>query len=107
VKILLDHCLPRRLARAFPSHTVRTTADQGWERLRNGVLLTAASVEFDLFLTIDKNLKHQQNMATLPIAVIVILAKSNRLPDILPFVPAVEDELTRLKPKALVEVVLP
>jgi len=107
VKILLDHCLPRRLARAFPGHTIRTTADQAWERLRNGKLLAAAAVEFDVFLTIDKNLKHEQDMAALPIAVIVIMAKSNRLVDLLPFVPAVEGELTRIKPKTLVEVVRP
>jgi hypothetical protein len=86
---------------------VRTTADQAWERLRNGKLLAAASAEFDLFLTVDKNLKHGQNLAALPIAVIVIMAKSNRLADLLPFVPAVEEELARLKPKTFVEVVLP
>ncbi len=106
MKILLDHCLPRRLHRALPTHTVKTTADQGWDRLRNGKLLVAAAIDFDVFITIDKNLKHQQNLATLPIAVIV-LAKSNRLADLLPFAPLIELELARLKPKILVEVSMP
>jgi hypothetical protein len=104
---LLDHCLPRRLARAFPSHIVNTTAEQAWDKLRNGRLLAAASIEFDVFLTIDKNLKHEQNLAALPVAVLVIMAKSNRLADLLPFVPAVEENLKHLKPRTLVEVILP
>jgi predicted nuclease of predicted toxin-antitoxin system len=107
VKILFDHCLPRRLSRAFPNHAVRNTADRSWERLRNGRLLSAASNEFDVFLTIDKKLKHQQNLATLPVAVIVIMAPSNRLADLLPFVSAVEEELVRLRPRTLVEVFPP
>jgi hypothetical protein len=107
VRILLDHCLPRRLARALPTHAVRTTAEHGWEKLRNGVLLAVAAGGFDVFLTIDKKMKHQQNLATLPIAVIVIMAKSNRLADLLPFVPAVEEELKRIRPCTLVEVALP
>jgi hypothetical protein len=96
VRILLDHCLPRRLARAFPTHAVRTTADEGWEKLLNGALLAVAAGGFDVFLTIDKKLKHQQNLATLPIAV-----------NLLPFVPAVEEELNRIRPCTLVEVTLP
>jgi predicted nuclease of predicted toxin-antitoxin system len=77
VKVLLDHCLPRRFARAFPDHSVRTAADQGWERLRDGKLLAAAGAEFDVILTVDKNIKREQNLATLPIAVVVMLARSN------------------------------
>jgi hypothetical protein len=69
--------------------------------------LAVAAGGFDVFLTIDKKLKHQQNLATLPIAVIVIMAKSNRLADLLPFVPAVEEELNRIRPCTLVEVTLP
>ena len=58
MKILFDHCLPRRFRRSFPSHEIRTTAEQKWDRLRNGKLLAVAATEFDVFLTIDKNLKH-------------------------------------------------
>ena len=83
-----------------------TVADRKWEKLRNGRLLAAASIEFDAFLTIDKNLKREQNLATLPVAVIVLLAQSNRLVDLLPLVPAVEEELKRLTAKSLVEVSL-
>ena len=107
MKILLDHCLPRRLKREISPHVVLTAADMGWEGLRNGKLLAAAGAQFDVFLTIDKNLKYEQNLNTLPISVVVIMAPSNRLPDILPFLPAVQEALKTLSPKTLVEVFLP
>jgi hypothetical protein len=75
--------------------------------LRNGKLLAAAATEFDVFLMIDKNLKHQQNLATLPLAVIVILAKTNRLTNIVPFVPEVERRLISIQSYTLVEVSIP
>ncbi len=78
----------------------------GWEELQNGEILAAAAPEFELFLTIDKNLKHEQNLATLPIAILVILAPSNRLADVIPFVPAVEKAIGALQPRSLVEVTL-
>jgi hypothetical protein len=107
VKIRLDHCLPRRLKRAILPHIASTAAEMGWERLRNGKLLAAAASQFDVFLTIDKNLKHEQNLATLPISVVVIMAPSNRMEDILPFVPVVIDGLKSIQPKTLIEVFLP
>ncbi len=60
-----------------------------------------------MLLTVDRNIKREQNLSKLPIAVVVMLAKSNRLEDLLSFVPAVETALVRLKPKTLVEVTLP
>jgi hypothetical protein len=106
VRILLDHCLPRRLKNAFPAHEVATAAELGWDALRNGKLLTAAATRFDVFLTIDKNLKHQQNLATLPVAVIVILAPTNRFGDVVACVPSIEKALQTLMPCTLVEVSL-
>jgi predicted nuclease of predicted toxin-antitoxin system len=107
LKILLDHCLPRRLKNSFPTHDVATAVEVGWDALRNGKLLAAAATRFDVLLTIDKNLKHQQNLTTLPVAVIVILAPTNRLADLVGFVPAVEDALKTLTPRTLIEVTPP
>lgn len=45
-------------------------------------------------------------MATLPLAVMVVMARSNRLDDVLPFVPIIEEELARLRPQTFVEVFL-
>ena len=104
MRVLLDHCLPRRLKTLLTSHEVHTAADMGWEQLRNGKLLAEAGKSFQVLLTIDKNLCNEQNLATLPIAVIVILARSNRLDDLRPFLPAILKVLENLQPHTLVEV---
>lgn len=104
MKLLLDHCVPRRVARLLTAHEVRTADDMGWQRLRNGDLLRQAATQFDALLTMDRNLKHQQNLAALPIAVVVLVAKSNRLSDIVPLIPDLTAALARLAPKTLIEV---
>jgi predicted nuclease of predicted toxin-antitoxin system len=103
MNILFDHCVPKRLRRSL-SHPVKTTREMGWERLRNGILLAEAAKQFDLLLTVDQNIKHQQNMAMLPVAVVVIIGPSNKLADLLPLVPAIEDAIKNLVPCTLVEV---
>jgi hypothetical protein len=107
LKILLDHCLPRRLKRALPSHEVITAAEMGWDRLRNGKLLAAAGAQkFGAFVTIDKNLKKEQNLATLPVAVVVFMARTNRFEDVVLFIPALEAALPTLQPCTLLELYL-
>lgn len=107
MRILLDHCLDWRLKRHLRSHAVRCASDMGWERLTNGALLAAASSEFDVLITADQNLAYQQNPGTLPIAVLVLLAKSSKLADLLPLAPAIESALKNLRPNAITEVALP
>ena len=69
---------------------------EGWSGIKNGQLLTLAAASFDAFITVDKNLPYQQNMAVLPIAVLVLDAASNELTYLLPLVPALEEVLTNL-----------
>lgn len=105
MKILIDHCLPRRLKHHFPAHEVATAVDLGWSRLKNGDLLTAAAAGgFDLVLTIDQKMKYEQNLDTLPLSVIVLKSPSNRLEDVIQCVPAVDEALQRFQPRTLVEV---
>ena len=60
MRILLDECVPRRLRRALVGHEVRTAAELGWNSLKNGLLLQAAtSDKFDVFLTTDQRLDSQ------------------------------------------------
>jgi predicted nuclease of predicted toxin-antitoxin system len=87
VKILLDECVDRRLASAIVGHEVRTARDLGWTTIKNGELLTLAAREFDVFVTVDRNLAFQQKIVSYNIAVIVLRARSNRLADLLPLVP--------------------
>jgi len=54
-------------------HTVRTAAQQGWDKLSNGDLLTAAEeAGFDILVTTDRNMRYQQNLAGRKIAAVVL-----------------------------------
>jgi len=74
MRLLLDECLAKDLAREFPGHTVRTVPQTGWASISNGQLLRliAASGQFDVFVTMDKNLPRQQKTRDLPFAVVVL-----------------------------------
>ena len=101
MKILLDECVPRRLARNLPFE-VQTVPGIGRAGLQNGELLNAVSHDYDVFLTLDQNLQYQQNLSNFPIAVLVVCAPSNRYDDILPFLPAILAELNAISPGDLV-----
>jgi len=97
VRILLDHCVPRPFARALPAHDVKTTAEMGWAALQNGKLLAEAARQFEVFLTVDKNIQNQQNLLTLPLPVIVLDALMNTPQALLPFAPFVEQLLPSIQ----------
>ena len=82
MKVLLDECVDRRLARDIIGHMVRTVPEAGWASLKNGQLLARAESEFDVFLTVDRNLSFQQDLARFSIAVIVLIGRSNRVADL-------------------------
>ena len=76
-----------RLARALAGHEVLTARQLGWTAIQNGELLALAATAFDVFVTVDSNLAFQQNAATLPMPIIVLSARTNRLADLMPLVP--------------------
>ena len=104
MRLLLDESVPVRLRRSLPSHSVQTVVEMGWGGAKNGALLVLAAKEFDAFLTVDKSLPYQQNVANLPIAVIVLEAHSNELAALLPLVHNLEQVLGRLQPCTLMRV---
>ncbi|MGH8707994.1 MAG: hypothetical protein ACREVD_08050 [Burkholderiales bacterium] len=87
MRILLDESLPLELRSELPGHTVRSVQQQGWSSLKNGELISRSVGQFDAFLTADQNLQYQQNLKTLPIAVVVLVARTNRIRDLRPLVP--------------------
>jgi Domain of unknown function (DUF5615) len=89
MKILLDECIDRKLAREFLGYEVKTVPQMGWAGVKNGQLLALATAEFDVFITVDRNLSFQQNLPQFDIAVIVLQASSNRLADLKPLAPQV------------------
>lgn len=96
MRVLLDERLPARLRRDLPGHAVQTVPRAGWAGIKNGGLLRliADSGEFDIFLTMDKNLPHQQQLKNLPFAVIILRAKSNRFEDTHPLMSEVLRHMT-------------
>jgi hypothetical protein len=84
VKLLLDECIDRRLAKGLEGHEVKTVPQMGWAGIKNGDLLILAEKEFDVFITVDRNLSFQQNLPRFSIAVLVLHAASNRLADLKP-----------------------
>ena len=88
MKVLLDECVDWRLARDIVGHDVKTAGQMGWTTIKNGELLALASEAFDVFVTVDRNLSFQQNLASFSIAVVVLHAKTNRLADLTPLAPS-------------------
>lgn len=86
VRILLDECLPKRLKGDLVGYDARTVPEMGWASKRNGELLTLAETQFDVFLTVYRNLSFQQNIGRFKIAVVVIVAKSNKRTDLQPLI---------------------
>jgi PIN like domain len=104
MRILLDECVPRPLRREFPGHDVRTIREMGWAGKKNGELLALmAGAGFEVLLTVDQNLRYQQNLTGSAVAVVVMVASSNRLPDLIPLVSKVEAALSGIQPGEVVE----
>jgi hypothetical protein len=89
MRILIDECIDERLRNGLPGHNCQTARYAGLAGLRNGDLLVAAkTAKFDVFLTVDQGIEYLQNLTSRRIAIIIFHAKSNRLKDLLPLVPA-------------------
>ena len=104
MRILLDESLPQELQDELPGHRVLTVRESGWSGLKNGELLRQAADRFDVFLTADQNLQFQQNLSKLPIAVLVLVAPSNRMEALRPLIPQLLSILIALRPYTLVRV---
>nr|WP_258040757.1 DUF5615 family PIN-like protein [Pseudanabaena sp. BC1403] len=79
MRILLDECIDRRFTREIVGYVVKTVPQMGWAGVKNGKLLALAVEEFDVFVTVDRNLSFQQNIPQFDIAVVVLQAPSNSL----------------------------
>ena len=85
MRILLDECVPRRLGNHLAGHVVSTVPKMGWSGIKNGQLLAlAVSSNYDVFLTVDQNLRHQQVVSALPLAVVIVRARSNDIDQLVP-----------------------
>ena len=96
MKVLLDECVPRPLRRALTGHAISTIEETGWKGLKNGELLGQAEGVYDAFVTADKNLRYQQNMAQRRIAILEL--GTPRWPVLTRFIPQIQQALDGLQP---------
>ena len=97
MRILLDECVPRRFRLQLPDHEVHTVPEMGWASRRNGALLASASGKFEVLITTDQRMHSQQNVARHDIAVVVLVARRNKVDFLVPLVPELVKVLATVK----------
>ena len=98
MRVLLDENLPHDLASELVGHDVVTVQGLGWAGIKNGELLQRATDKIDAFLTMDRNIEHQQQIGVLSFGIVLIRAQSNRMQDLRPLVSDVLGALGQVKP---------
>jgi len=104
VRILLDESLPRGLKGLLEGFDAVTVPEQGWQSMKNGELLRRASTDFDVFVTADQNLEHQQNISSFPVAIVVLVATTNRLQAYVPLAKKLGEAVRAARPGTVTRV---
>ena len=97
MKVLLDECIDRRLKSRLPEHQVNTVQELGWAGKKNGELLELAADRFDVFVTVDQNLRYQQQLLARPIAVVVLIVPANTLKHLVVLLPKLRAALPTIR----------
>jgi len=79
-------------------HETQTVRQAGFGSKKNGELLTLAEGRWDVLLTSDRNIKHQQNMTGRSVSILILCAKTNRMKDLLPLMPACAEAFSPFRP---------
>lgn len=101
MRVLLDECLPRKFKRAVQADVVKTVPEMGWAGTKNGALLRLVEREFDVLLTNDQNLEHQQNLKQFDLVVVVLVALTNDIEDLKPLMPAANEAIRTSHPREI------
>ena len=99
MRVLLDECLPVDFRLHLPGHQVHTAQWAGLKGVKNGRMLRdAEAASYDVFITVDKGVPHQQKLNQRKIPVGLIRSKTSQIEDLLPYVPAILKELDAIQP---------
>lgn len=98
MRVLLDENLPHDLIAKLSGHDVLTVQGLGLAGAKNGDLLGRVSGRIDAFVTMDRKLEHEHDLSVLPFGVVVVGARSNRVPDLLPLVDGMLETLNGIGP---------
>ena len=101
MRVLLDENLPVSLAHHLNPHDVLTVHGLGWSGIKNGELLRRAANRCDVLVTMDRNRRHQQQLANQPFGVVLVRARSNRIGDLMPLVPDILNAISDIDPGEL------
>lgn len=99
-RVLLDECTPLPLGHFLKGVEILTVEDKGWKGLKNGELVDAAEGEFDVLITADKNLRHQQNLAGRRLAMVEL--PYNSWPRLRPRIDRIQHAVDTIQPGAYV-----
>ena len=105
MRALVDENIPRSILKSLaPEIDAATVQEAGWSGTRNGELLELAAVSFELFITIDSGIPHQQNLGRIAIGLMLLEAPSNRAEDLAPLVPEMKQRLPEVKPGVVIRI---
>ena len=106
MRILLDECVPRKLKFMLiaAGYDCETAREAGFGGMTNGKLLAQAELLFDVLVTIDRNIRHQQNLSSRKIAPLILCVSSNDISDIGPLIPNAVRALKSIKPSQVLEI---
>lgn len=108
MRVLIDECVPHDIRHHLPGHDVFTVTYMGWGGKKNGELLSLMVQDgFEVLLTVDQNLSHQQNLTAAGIAVVVLIANSSELVDLIPLMPAACVAINAIKGGEVIEITVP
>ncbi len=102
MRVLLEESLPRRLKQELAEHEVTTVPEAGWAGKTNGDLLRLAEPDLDVFVTMDRQLPFQQNLAGLDLCVIILVARSNDISALQTLLPALQSAVGAATPRQIV-----
>ena len=89
MKVLLDECVTKRLKPHLKGLAVFTVREMGWSGVKNGKLIALCiDNNFDIIVTIDKNMVYQQNLEKYPITIVVLNSSSSKIEEIILFIPS-------------------
>jgi hypothetical protein len=91
----------------FPGHVVKTVSEIGWRSSQDGPLLQYAQGRFDVFVTIDKNLEHQNNLTKLNLGFVVARVRSNEITSYQPVFTQLWEAAEKVRAGEVIHVVAP
>ena len=102
MRVLLDECVHAGLKKALPRHKILTVSDMGWNGITNGRLLQLISGQFNLFITVDTKMPHQQNLNGLPFAIFFLAIANNNFSSYTPLLPLLEMNIPSALPGQII-----